>query len=244
MHYRTGYELEVIMSKQAEIRAELGREAQLKGLKEHSTTGSQHYKLVGTLKRVAFGVIALSLLIVAILLTFSTTHAAYYNFASTSREGADFSLSHSSANSYYRLLDYQTATSPFERSYSTRLLYRDIPALLRGEMPEVLHYLGNWQLNLREPGNFSLTHNNQLLLTGQVEVTGNQLRFSNNLDSPLCGSSEEATGTYTWIFDGQNLSLGIVSDNCFARSLVLTTHPLQLKVAKPGKVHSLMPMEQ
>jgi hypothetical protein len=85
----------------------------------------------------------------------------------------------------------------------------------------------------------NLIQNDQVLMEGAFVVNQDQITFSSEEGTPLCGTDpEERSATYQWypvgsfttaypVEEGIGL-MPVSSDKCYARSLVLATHPLKL----------------
>ncbi len=56
---------------------------------------------------------------------------------------------------------------------------------------------------------------------GSMVIDGDQMMIS----TEGVGREGENAGTYTWTFDGTNLSFQLVSDGCLTREAILLGHP-------------------
>lgn len=78
---------------------------------------------------------------------------------------------------------------------------------------------GAWRLTVTSGARFTVELDGQIVVRGQVSVTGNRIAFSDSGGTRSCGSGG---GTYTWAFDGESLTFGAVADACPGRREVLT----------------------
>lgn len=115
-------------------------------------------------------------------------------------------------------------------NYTTNLSYQD----LNQTLPAYNQIVGKWNLKLEEKGDFSATLDDQSPIKGVYTVTGHQIAFSGGIWSAQCHINNsgdmyrrvsETPGIYNWEFDGSALTLKVASDDCAARSSVLSAHP-------------------
>jgi hypothetical protein len=253
-HY-TGYELELNQSRQASLRAEFEHQAQVKllndpdpNLAEPFTPSPKHFWEKRHLVKIGFGLA--SLLSVALVLAYLVLLPAYPASAVQPKPKSEL-VSPANANTG---LPNPVVTNPVEATppptmavanplpvgdYTVRIVARDIPNLLRFDEPSVNKYRGDWTVSLDDRGNFTIMQNDQVLMEGAFVVNQDQITFSSEEGTPLCGTDpEEISATYQWypvgsfttaypVEEGIGL-MPVSSDKCYARSLVLATHPLKL----------------
>jgi hypothetical protein len=226
-HY-TGYELELNQSRQASIRSEFEHEALTKSLNEDDpvegpSRPQAQSRSHSRVKKAFFISLLGAVLVLAyfILVPFSHASAHFNNVASPgSNKAGVLNLNNTTS---------LVANNPsLAGNYTVRVGVKDIPALLRFEEPGVNKYLGNWFVSLDDQGTYTASLNDQVLLQGQFEAAVGQITFTSGEGTPLCANDQaEMTGTYTDYPVEQGFGLFFLSDNCYPRSLVLSTHALK-----------------
>jgi hypothetical protein len=115
-------------------------------------------------------------------------------------------------------------------AYITRITARDISPQLAADLPEGSgsSYLGKWQFNFGEGGDFSAWVENQpVVFTGQYSQVSEGMSFTGKAWVAYCpGTSGNEDGVYGSYFDGYSLALYPISDSCPLRRLVLSAHSL------------------
>jgi len=61
---------------------------------------------------------------------------------------------------------------------------------------------------------------NRAPLEGNFHINGNKITFSNPSPDAICGSE---SGTYSFVIEGDDLTIELISDNCKKRSKNLET---------------------
>lgn len=230
-HY-TGYELELNQSRQASIRAEFERQAQAKSLNlndDPMTEGSSRTrKQSGSLSRVKK---AFFISLVGAILVLAFFILAPFNQAAAllnKGEAAGPKQAPAGAIKPHQTSSQAANIPSLAGNYTVRVVAKDIPALLRFEEPSVNKYRGDWFISLDDQGTYTASLNDRVLLQGQFEVAADQITFTSGEGTPLCADDpQEMTGTYTGYPVEQGFGLISLSDNCYPRSLVLSTHFLK-----------------
>jgi hypothetical protein len=234
-HY-TGYELELNQSRQANIRSEFEHQALTKSLNEDrpaeglSRTRKQSRGLSRIKKAFFISLVGAVLVLAYFILASSNQAAALLN------KGVATGSNQAQSGAFYpHQSSSLAAINPsLVGNYTVRVVAKDIPPLLRFEEPSVNKYRGNWFVSLDEQGTYTASLNDQLVVQGRFEVASDQLTFTSEEGAPLCGNDpEEMTGTYSWYPAEQGLQISFISDKCYARSLVLSSHFLKQLIPVP-----------
>jgi hypothetical protein len=229
-HY-TGYEFELNQSRQASLRSEFEHQAQAKLLNESEPSEAfnptrKQFRNSRRIVKIGFGLF--SLLSVMLVLAYLVLLPAY-----------PASAGQPTGSGKAEVVNQVGATPPLTMSvsnalptgnYTLRIVAKDIPSLLRFDEPSVIKYQGDWGVSLNDQGNFTITQNDQVMMQGAFVVDQNQVTFTSDEGTPLCGTDpEETSATYQWFPVEEGIGMMPTSvDKCYARSLVFATHSLKL----------------
>ena len=109
-------------------------------------------------------------------------------------------------------------------TYSMGLTINDISPETLMYRPYLKNYVGDWKLKLEETGRFSVINSN-FIFEGLFSLTSDDTTLYGTTWLNNCFYAQNANEvSYRWRFSGNYLSLVSIKDDCFERSLVLTTH--------------------
>ena len=91
-------------------------------------------------------------------------------------------------------------------TYTTTISVADVP-------PEMKAAAGAWELILGEEGQYTTTHNGEVVVRGTYAVAGEQMTFSDAEGKMAC-LQDQASGVYTPALDGGTLTFTLVDDKC------------------------------
>lgn len=95
------------------------------------------------------------------------------------------------------------------------------------DVPDGYDYMvGTLITTFRSDGSWDTRQDGQLRVNGLFTISGSQLSITDGGGYWSCAQVNAATGTYTWSFNGTNLTLTVISDDCSGRQIGLTTKPL------------------
>ena len=84
---------------------------------------------------------------------------------------------------------------------------------------------GDWDITLdHDRSRFTIVKDGEVVVEGRHNVEEDQVVFTDERGSLAC-SIGEATGTYNWALDRNELTLTLVEDDCSGRKMILTTRP-------------------
>lgn len=97
------------------------------------------------------------------------------------------------------------------------------------------NYLGGWELKLDEQHKFTASNENGIKIEGLYSNTSEQVMFYGGSWSAACADTGDAgrrpyhaPGTYSFNYDGTNLTLKAGAEDCQARKQIVSAHPLVL----------------
>ena len=82
-----------------------------------------------------------------------------------------------------------------------------------------------WELRLTDEGAFEVRTGNATVVHGRFAVAGDTVTFTDASGSAACAG--HGPGVFTWRAESDGLVLKQVEDDCPARALILTIHPLR-----------------
>jgi hypothetical protein len=89
------------------------------------------------------------------------------------------------------------------------------------DFPVGSYSLADFTLTFGDNGQFKVMKGDKLAVEGEYSVQGEQLRLTDKQGPFACGNGQE-TGTYTWKYEGDSLTLTKVSDPCEGRSQAIS----------------------
>jgi hypothetical protein len=101
-------------------------------------------------------------------------------------------------------------------------------AVAAAEFPVGSYTLADYTLTFGDAGQFRVMKGDQLGVEGEYSITGEQLRLTDKQGPFACGNGQE-TGTYTWKYEGDSLTLSAVSDPCGGRAQAIAGKPWKRK---------------
>jgi hypothetical protein len=120
--------------------------------------------------------------------------------------------------------------------YVTTIAIADLPPDLNATMRQLLS--GRWEIELTADGRYSGRTDAGARVEGRFDVAGAEVTLSGETGPSACTLPGDEIATYRWAFDGQRLTLTLVSDSCRGRVVVLTTNALTLQPAATAQVPS------
>ncbi len=143
-------------------------------------------------------------------------------------EGCGGSTTNSPANSSNQAPTANTTQSEFiTGTYTTHIKSKDVHPDLAIDIRPAGLYLGTWDLNFGEQGQFTLTQGYQEVIAGTYKVTSDTISFSGKAWEPYCpGTPGGEEGSYVWNSTGANLSIYPKEDTCAFRMAILSSHLL------------------
>ena len=111
--------------------------------------------------------------------------------------------------------------------YLTHITPADVPADFPPDVAAALP--GTWELEITASGVYIAHKDGQFVVFGKYVSNRRRFIMHDELGPFACTGAGQKTGIYDWSFDGENLILTPVHDNCAARRVPTTSHPLELQ---------------
>jgi hypothetical protein len=109
--------------------------------------------------------------------------------------------------------------------YVTHITPADVPP---GFPPDVASVLpGTWTLEITGSGVYVVHKDGEFVVFGWYVSNKNNFVLHDELGPLACSGAGQATGVYSWSFDGENLTLKVIHDNCSVRIVPSTAHPFE-----------------
>jgi hypothetical protein len=113
-------------------------------------------------------------------------------------------------------------TAAFPGSYVTSLTAEDI----QSEGGTDMTLVGEWVFTFTTTGDSTVDYeallNGTRTYGGTIVIDGDQLKIT----TADAGKDCQGEGSYTWTFDGIQLTFAAVSDGCLHRKIILTERPM------------------
>jgi len=111
--------------------------------------------------------------------------------------------------------------------YVTYVTPADVPADYPPDVAAALP--GTWEMEITGSGVYVVHKDGQFVVFGRYVSNESRFILHDELGPLSCSGAGQATGIYDWSFDGEDLTLTLVHDNCGVRAVAATAHPFELQ---------------
>jgi hypothetical protein len=101
--------------------------------------------------------------------------------------------------------------------------------LYAADFPKGTYASSEYTIVFADKGQFRVSTGDELVVEGEYTVKGEQLILTDKTGRLACTGEGIETGTYTWKYEGEMLTLSKVKDECPGRSAGLTAGPWKRK---------------
>jgi len=98
--------------------------------------------------------------------------------------------------------------------------------LAQSKLPRGTFVGGDWAITIGSKNQFRVREKGKVVVVGTYTVTGDQIAFSNERGIRACTEAGMEVGKYKWAYDGKDLTLTKIEDNCEGRVNALATQSL------------------